>query len=70
VSASALHLFVKANRGGVLSIIGLYKDQEPEPKKDEELLANDCIIYIFLNLKNKYISTLFTLNYLYSKLQY
>jgi len=43
VSAAALHLFVKANRGGVLSIIGFYKDQEPEPKKDEELLTNDCM---------------------------
>jgi len=46
MSPSALHLFVKANRGGVINIIGLYIDQEPEPTKNEELLTNECMYNI------------------------
>ncbi|KAF0712896.1 Uncharacterized protein FWK35_00028060 [Aphis craccivora] len=44
MSALAFHLFVKTDRGGVLNIIVLYKDQELEPIKDEILLRNesDC----------------------------
>lgn len=62
VSASALHLFVKANRGGVLNIIGLYKDQEPEPTKNDELLTNECMYNIhFFSIKKINVFQLYLL---------
>lgn len=61
MSAAALHVFVKCNRGGILTILGLNEDKVIINKSDyvvNDTQNNDCMyriinLIIFNNKNNK-----------------